>query len=369
MNLSVVQVPIASGSAGVLAASSLEAYFAAQVNWLLWLAAAVAVVLLVVGADRAVGAAVRLAKALGVPQVIIGATIVSLGTTAPEAFVSVSAAFQGNPGLALGNGVGSIICNAALIFGLCAVIKPLPKDRYILRRQGAVQLASAAGLLGICLVLAWANGSFTGVAIPRLVGLILVICLGLYLFQSARWAKVHPQVIPLDVVETQPGEIARRHPKVAAAKNLLMLAVGLALVILGSKIMIASVSELAIRYQVPQSVLAVTIVALGTSLPELATALASLLKGHPELLVGNVVGANILNVLFVVGASALAVPLAVDLHFFYLDLPVMVGILAMLRLFIALPGNRFRRWQGGLLLAAYVIFTIVLLKTNAPGAS
>jgi cation:H+ antiporter len=349
-----------------LAASAFDAFFADRSSWVLWLAAGVAVALLVAGADRAVGAAVRLARFLHIPQVIIGATVVSLGTTAPEAFVSVSAAIQGNGGLALGNGVGSIICNAALIFGFCAILRPLPKDRFVLARQGTAQLVAAVLLLVVAFALALLAGGFAEVFIPRTVGLGLLGLLAIYLCLSARWAKDHPEMLPPGVVEPGPENVARRHPAAIVVGNLLLLGIGLGLVILGSKIMISSVTELADRYGVPSSVLAVTVVALGTSLPELATALASLAKGHPGLLVGNVVGANILNILFVVGAAATAVPLRIDGHFFYLDLPVMVAILLLLRVFIVLPSRTFRRWQGATLLAIYVAFTVILIRTNPP---
>ena len=137
--------------------------------------------------------------------------------------------------------------------------------------------------------------------------------------------------------------------------------VGLAVVILGSNLMVGSAGELCKRYGVPQNVLAVTLVAFGTSLPELVTAIASLVKGHADLLVGNIVGADILNVLFVIGASAAAVPLDVETEFFYLHLPVMLAVLVMLRLFIFFSGDRFRRWQGALLLSVYVGYYAVLV--------
>jgi cation:H+ antiporter len=144
--------------------------------------------------------------------------------------------------------------------------------------------------------------------------------------------------------------------------NLLLLAGGLALVVSGSEVMIGSVTTLCRRYDVPESVMAVTLVALGTSLPELVTALTAVAKGHPALLVGNVIGADILNVLFVVGASALAVPLRVDAHFFWLDLPFMMTALVLLRVYIWLPGRTFKRWQGVPLLLLYVAFCVMVIR-------
>jgi len=123
-----------------------------------------------------------------------------------------------------------------------------------------------------------------------------------------------------------------------------------------------------VRLRVPRSVLAVTVVAFGTSLPELATALAAVIKGHPEVLLGNVIGADILNVLFVIGASAAAVPLRVPPEFYYLHVPVMLAALVLLRVYIFLPGGRFRRWQGGVLLALFVGYYASLLALVTAGA-
>jgi cation:H+ antiporter len=340
-----------------------ETFFAAAEGWLLWLMAAAAIGLLVLGADRAVTAAVRLAAVLGMSKVIIGATVVSLGTTSPEAFTSVTAAFSGKPGLALGNGVGSIICDTALVFGLCCCIRQLPLNRFVLNRHGWLQLGSGVLLVVVVGLLALAGGSLEGVTIPRWVGFAFLALLVGYLYISVRWARQHPEIVPDEARQADEAmaPAARRDKRRHVLRNLLILAAGLAVVILGSNLMVGSAGELCSRYGVPQNVLAVTLVAFGTSLPELVTAIASLVKGHADLLVGNIVGADILNVLFVIGASAAAVPLDVETEFFYLHLPVMLAVLVMLRLFILFSGDRFRRWQGGLLLVAYVGYCSVLV--------
>ena len=140
-----------------------------------------------------------------------------------------------------------------------------------------------------------------------------------------------------------------------------MLVVGLAMVILGSNLLVGSASALCLRYGVPQSVLAATLVAFGTSLPELVTAIVSLVKGHADLLIGNVVGADILNVLFVVGASAAATPLKVEREVFYLLLPVMMLVLILLRVFIFANRQRFPRWQGAIFVAVYVAYVVAVI--------
>ena len=330
-------------------------FFVERADVTLWLMVVGAMVMLVFGADRAVSAAARLAAVVGLSKVIIGATVVSLGTTSPEAAVSVNAAFKGDGGLALGNAVGSIICDTALIFGLSCVLTRLPKDRFILRRHGWLQFGAGALLTALLLALWAMAGNINDVVIPRVVGLGFLALLGGYLYLSVRWSRRHPDLVPLEAGVT----VKRNHVVRRAVVNLLVLAAGLALIIFGSEVLVGSARTICQRYGVPEAVIAVTVVAVGTSLPELVTAIASIVKGHSELLVGNIIGADILNVLFVIGASAAAVPLKVDPLFYTFLIPVMMGVLLMFRFFIFVPGDSLRRWQGVPLLAAYVFFVVV----------
>ena len=333
-------------------------FFAPLTGGVLWVLLGGAMLLLLVGADRAVASAVRLAKAMGISTVIIGATVVSLGTTAPEACVSVMAAWRGNPGLALGNGVGSIICDTAMIFGLCCLLVRLPLDRFVLQRHGRLQLGAGLLLVGVVGVLAWQAGGIDNVVIPRWVGVAFLGLLCAYMLISFRWARQHPEIIPAEAREEKAASSSG-----AAVVGVVMLLVGLGMVVFGSELLIGSVVELCGRYGVPEHILAVTVVAFGTSLPELATALAAIIQGHPGLLVGNIVGADILNVLFVIGASATASKLQVPKDFFYLHLPVMLGALLMLRVFILVSRDRFCRWQGVLLLLLYIGYVGYLTTT------
>ncbi len=333
-------------------------FFDARSDWLLWLITFGAIPLLVYGADRLVAAAVGLADSLNIPKVIVGATIVSLGTTAPEAAVSVRAAWTGQSGLALGNGLGSIICDSGLIFGMCCLIKPLPLDRFILKRHGWIQFGSVLGLAGLIIVL-WliGGGSPDTVVLGRWVGAVLVGLLGWYLYQSARWARKHPE---LRLAEPVDVHVKRSHK---VLKNLLtagVLIFGLVLVVFGSEVLVGAVTVICRRHDVPESVLAGTLIAFGTSLPELVTAIASIAKGHPELLVGNIIGADILNILFVIGFSALAKPLQIDAPTFYLLIPTALIMTGLIRFYAAISGSSFRRWQGIPLLAVYVAYLVLL---------
>lgn len=339
-----------------------EWFFDGRATWLLWAIAVGGIVPLVYGADFAVSKAIRLAKSMGLSTVIIGATVVSLGTTSPEAFVSVTAAFSGKPGLALGNGVGSVICDTALIFGLCCCLVRLPKDKFILKRHGWLQLGSGVLLVAVLLVLALFRGSFHGVEIYRLIGIAFLILLAAYLWISVVWARQHPEAIPAQARGAEAGGGVK-----AIIFEVVGVFLGLAMVVLGAQLLVGSVSVICTRWGVPESVLAVTLVAFGTSLPELITGLTAIIKGHPELLVGNVIGADILNVLFVIGASATAVPLRVPVEFFYLHLPVMILSLVLLRLYIARRGDKFSRWEGIPLLMLFGGYYAILITLVSMG--
>lgn len=327
-------------------------------NWLLWVMLFGAIPPLVFGADLAVSGAVRLARSLGMSKVIVGATIVSLGTTSPETFTSVTAALSGEQGagLALGNAVGSVICNTALVFGLCCVLRPLPMNRFVLYRHGVLKVGSGLLLTATVLILAAVHGSFTGVVLHRWIGVGLLVLLAGYLYISVVWARQHPEILPDEAdVQVDPKSAGG----VAGVSGLKVLA-GLALVIAGSNVMVGSVLELAQnRYGVDPDLLAVTVVAFGTSLPELVTAVTAVRRGHGDLAVGNVIGADILNILFVVGASATAVPLKVPIAFFQLHLPMMMLAMGLMAAFIYTNKTTFKRWQGLPLLGAYVLFLVL----------
>ncbi len=340
--------------------------------WLVLIAAA-GMFAVIKGADWLVEGAAGIAKVLGMPEVVIGATIVSLGTTSPEMAVSVLAAFGGDAGLALGNGVGSIIADTGLIFGVGCLMATLPADKFVLSRQGWVQFGSAALLAAICYGLWWQQGD--AATITRPFGVLLVVLLVAYLVVSVKWAKQHPVGEPRIVVEagethaaglldTDPTHPPKQHG-LAFLAGLGLL--GLAIVVGAGDALVQSVSEVAERFEVPDAVIASTIVALGTSLPELVTGLTAIRKGHPELLVGNVIGADILNVLFVIGLSAVAADLPIidptatyPAVFLLLPIPTMLIMLVYMRgcIFAATRKGHFSRWMGAPLVVMYVGYLV-----------
>ena len=303
------------------------------------------------GADWLVEGAVGLAQRTGLPRIVIGATIVSLGTTMPEAFVSVMAAWMGNPGLALGNGVGSIIADTGMIFGLSCMLTVIPVNRFILDRTGWIQVGAATLLVAISLVM-WAIADGVPV-LPRWVGVLFLMLLCGYMYVTYRWARQSDSM--------QSDDTAAEDDTATVSLGRCWLAVlgGLTLVIVAARILIPSVSEIAFRVGVPEDVIAATMVALGTSLPELTTAVAAVRKGHPEIMVGNIVGADVLNCLFVIGAAAAARPLEIPINFFIYHFPAMLLILYLFRGFILMnKDNRFRRWQGACLFGIYVVYVV-----------
>lgn len=275
----------------VLAAIVPPSFFAPQQTWTLWVVFLVSLAALAWAADRTVSSAVQLARRFGVSKVIVGATIVSLGTTTPEACVSVASALNGNAGIALGNAVGSIIFNTCLIFGSCCLVRSLPMDRFVMNRHGWLLVGAGMVLTLTCFGLWAAGGDIRAVVLPRQVGIVYLVLLTGYLFVSARWARQHP----LEAIEGFEEASHGRELPAAAWTAILGLACGLAVIALSSDTLVGSVEVICRRMGVPEAVIAVTLVAFGTSLPELSTAVTALIKGHEDLTVGNIIGANILK--------------------------------------------------------------------------
>ena len=308
---------------------------------------AVSLLTLSKGADVLIDEAVVISTRLRIPKAIIGATIVSLGTTLPEVSVSVMAAINGNPDLALGNAVGSIIVDSGLIMGIAALIAPIAVDYKSIKFQSWIQILS--GVLLIVLALPIFSKLDTGV-ITQPMGFMLVASLAAYLYWSFKNSK--------NQMNTLVTEVAEEHAKENIFKQFLFMAFGVGVVILSSKVLIPAVELTAVRVGIPQSIIAATLVAFGTSLPELTTSVKSVLKGHGDLAVGNIIGADILNVLFVIGLSAAVTPLGlkVPTDFYSLHFPAMMLILVLFRMITLNKSKMISRFSGGLLLGAYLIY-------------
>jgi len=303
------------------------------------------------GADWLVDSAVALSLKWGMPKMVIGATIVSLGTTLPEASVSTLAAIKGNAELALGNAIGSIIADTALIIGLAAMLGTVPVDKRLIHRQGTVQFSAA--LLLTLVSLPFFSPGREG-KIYQWMGWIFVVLLACYMYISFRWAK-----------ESIADEAREPDTPEETQKSLWLLFVwliaGIATVVLSSKILIPAVEVSAIKIGIPQSIIAATLVAFGTSVPELVTAITAVRKGHGELAAGNIIGADILNVLFVLGVAAAVTPagIRVPVDFYYLQFPTMLLVLGIFRFCSTRKRSVITRLQGAFLFIFYVAYIVL----------
>ena len=305
-------------------------------------------------ADNLVDQSVNLSYRLGLPKVVIGATIVSLGTTTPEVFISVLAAFEGKPGLAIGNAVGSIICDTGLILGITVMFSKVPVARKVVGRQGWLQVS--AGLLLVVCALPWSQPSQAfehGGNIPRWAGVLFLSILLWYFVKSIAWAREEES----KKIAAELAKKVTEAPWVASFK----LVVALMLLMLFSKILVLATVETSTRLGVKTSVIASSVIALGTSLPELLTAVTAIWKRHSELALGNIIGADILNVLLVVGTSAVmtADGLTVEPYFFKALFPAMLSVLLIFRLGVSYSKRHLEKIFGVLLLCTY--FTLVTM--------
>lgn len=324
---------------------------------LVFIIAAISLYTLGKGADILVDEAVGISKRLGIPKAIIGATIVSLGTTLPEASVSVMAAVKGNPDLALGNAVGSIIVDTGLIIGLAAMIKPIAVDYKSIKFQSWAQILSGALLVFLSLP------AISGGVIHQWMGFMLIGLLTAYLIWSFKQSK---KALPVagnaedNDADEDEGDVDNEESQNVAWQFILMV-LGIALIILSSKVLIPSVEVIATRIGIPQSIIAATLVAFGTSLPELTTAIKAVQRGHGDLAVGNIIGADILNVLFVVGAAAsfTSTGLVVPAGFYTLQFPTLLIVLGLFRFMTLNKGKNISRMEGSFLLIAYGIYLVL----------
>ncbi|MCH2694317.1 MAG: calcium/sodium antiporter [Acidobacteriia bacterium] len=313
----------------------------------------VSLLILAKAADWLIDSAVILSEQSKIPKVVIGATIVSLGTTTPEVAISVLAAARGQSSLALGNAVGSVICNTGLILGLSCLLAPPKINHKILNRQNTIQVIALLFLVLACFPWQSPGNVFTqGGQISQLLALVLLIGLAGFTWQSVRLAKN----IDPTLHETQDHE---EHTSILVIVGKLIGAI--ILVVISARILLPTVTETAIRWNVPESVIAATLVAFGTSLPELVVTVIAALKAHGELALGNIIGANILNILFVVGAAGVVAQegLTAGPHFFIILFPVMLILLVILTVGLQSNQKKLQRSYGIILLSIYVIYTVI----------
>ena len=311
---------------------------------------ALGLVLLIKGGDWFVDGATGIAERFHVPEIIIGATVVSIGTTLPEVMVSATSALTGHGEIAYGNAIGSIICNTSLIAALTVAIRPGPVDTKALKTPVLFFFGSAA----IYVVNAYVTGYF-----GRPLGILLLAIFVVYLVVTVRQGFKNPAGAAAEEAEAVEEEAAKN----SMVKDILLLVIGAALVAVGADLLVDNGTLIAQALGVPESVIALTFVALGTSLPELVTAITSLAKGHGSLSLGNVIGANIFNLVLVSGASMALAPFRIPQSStlfgvnssLVLDVPLMLFVMAFLTL-PALKAKKLSRCQGIVLLILYAAF-------------
>lgn len=319
----------------------------ADVLWLLG-----GLVLIVKGGDWFVAAAIRIAEFLRLPRVVIGSTLVSLTTTTPELVVSVMSGLKGESGLAVGNAVGSVICNIGLILGVTATLKAFTVDLRPLRIPLCAMFG--AGLL-LCLLT-------LGRHLARVQGVtLLAVGTGYFIWNFwEHWRNRKPR----DVAEAkalEKGVTATRSAWLAtpAGSGLQFLA-GAALVVLGSRWLVDGAVHLAVRLGVPSIIVGLTVVAVGTSVPELVTAITSSRKSVSDLAVGNVLGANIANLTLIVGVAAVMQDMTMDRKTQLLNFPAMLLMMGLL-LWVLVTGRRVTRREGLVLVGGYALYIAILL--------
>jgi len=302
-------------------------------------------VLLLAGGEGIVRGAVAVAQRLGLSPMVIGLTLVGFGTSTPELLASLQAALAGSPGIALGNVAGSNIANILLILGLAAVLSPLAVAPSAFRRDAAVLVLATLATAGLCL---------TG-GVGRIAGAGLVAGLAVYLVVALReGAAAAPARVYRAEAERAPPAPARLDVALA------FFAAGLVAVILGARLLVTGAVTLAEAAGMSDTVIGLTIVAVGTSLPELVTSLAAARRGEADVALGNVVGSNIFNLLGILGLTALVVPLAVPAEILARDLWALLGATALL-VVVAVTGWRVTRREGIALVALYAAYLGLLL--------
>ncbi|SFD89699.1 calcium/sodium antiporter [Roseivivax sediminis] len=314
---------------------------------MVWFYAALGLVILLLAGDALVKGAVNLALRAGVPALIVSLTIVAFGTSAPELLISVNAALDGVPGIALGNVVGSNTANVLMVLGIPAILAVMHTSECDTRKSYVIMLGASILFIGLAF-----RGTFDWIS-----GLVLLAALFAILAENFWEARQHRRK-----GETVPEEedVEGADPEMAWWKIILYLVLGLGGLPLGADLLVDSATEIAQRFGVSDTVIGLTLVAVGTSLPELATTVSAALRRQADVALGNVIGSNMFNLLAIIGVAALIAPMEVDAEFLRFDLWVMLASSVLLLPFVFFRFNMTRP-VGIALSAAYVLYVVTVL--------
>jgi cation:H+ antiporter len=316
--------------------------FAAPQMWLQIVLFVVGIVVVLWGADRLTDGAVGLAARMGMSQLVIGLTIVAMGTSMPEFFVSLMSAIHGTPDLAVGNIVGSNIFNSLSIVGCAAMVMPIAIVPGTVRKDIPFAIIASVVLLMLCL----------DSRISRIDAAILFV-----LFIYFMYATLHISKQEQPAEETTQEE---ERPTMSMGKSLLLIIVGLTCLVFGSSVFVDNASAIASSLGMSDALIGLTIVAGGTSLPELATSVVAARRGNSGIAIGNVVGSNVFNILMILGVTGLITPMHIA-GISYTDLSVMVGSMILLWLF-SFTKYRIERWEGGVLVLSFAVYMTYLIS-------
>jgi cation:H+ antiporter len=310
-----------------------------------WLALFLGLALLYVGAQVLIKGGAALALRLGLNALVVGLTVIAYGTSSPEMVVSVQSTLSGSGALAIGNVVGSNICNIALILAVCSLVSPVTASTQVIRREIPIMI----GVSLLLVVLLWDG------VLGRIDGAVLlggIVAYTVFTVRDARRASAAQANAEYE------AEFPARKP--GLARPVALVLAGLGVLVAGSHVFVDGAVKLAQSWGVSEAVIGLTVVAIGTSMPEFATSLVAAIRRHADVAIGNVVGSNIFNILGILGTAALLRPIdATGIK--RLDLAVMVAV-AVALLPLARSGGRINRWEGAALLAVFVGYTVWLIR-------
>lgn len=302
-------------------------------------------VLLVKGADLFVDGSSSVAKKFHIPSVVIGLTIVAFGTSAPELAVSMSAALKGSNDIAIGNVVGSNIFNTLVVLGASAAITPIAVEKGIIKKDYPLSIFAAVLLAVLSLDILFGADAMT---ISRIDGIILLVCFAFFLYSTIKSALSGKTEVEEEEIKNIP-----------IWKSLLFIGIGLAGIVFGGDLSVEGAKEIARFFGLSEALIGLTIVAFGTSLPELVTSVIAAKKGESDIAVGNVVGSNIFNIFLIIGTSATILPMNVSSSYVF-DMAVLVATMIIPFIVIA-KTKKVSRANGLIMIAAYVAYTVYLI--------
>lgn len=300
------------------------------------------------GAEWLVGGSSRIALRLGITPLIVGCTVVAFGTSAPELVVSLAAVFEGNDDISVGNIIGSNIANLALIMGVASIIRPIEVRSVVIRREYPVMFAAS-----ILLVVLGYDGRLS-----RLDGILMLSCMAVYMgymIYLARKAMRGDSEVELSVEEVDEDEVRES----STTGDTVKIVLGIVGLVIGAHLMVTSAVSIATALSIPPLIIGISVVAIGTSLPELATSAMASIRNESDISVGNVIGSNVFNILLVLGAVATISPIAVGEQAINFDFWVMLGVTVLIWP-LMWSGLSIKRWEGVVLLVGYFAYMIFL---------